>query len=169
MSKRALVILSILLVATVWAHQSGVSPEKGERMYNKITVNMMVDSVNQTLDFYEQVLGFKLVMGVPENSQQVVTTRDVNTPLGFAIIKYHNVELMLQSQESLSKELPVFKNQPVGGSVTLYIEVARVKKLYENLKDKVTILKDLHATFYGKQEFYIRDCNGYVLTFASSQ
>ena len=39
-------------------------------------------------------------------------------------------------------------------------------QLYEELKEKVTIIKDMRTTFYGKREFYIRDCNGYILTFA---
>ncbi|HUS72520.1 MAG TPA: hypothetical protein VMY06_05585, partial [Sedimentisphaerales bacterium] len=54
----------------------------------------------------------------------------------------------------------------IGGSLTFYIEVQDVKGLYAKLKDKVTIVKDMRTTFYGKQEFYIRDCNGYILTFA---
>ncbi len=45
---------------------------------------------------------------------------------------------------------------------------ADVKGLYAELKDKVTIIKDMQTTFYGKQEFYIRDCNGYILTFAGT-
>lgn len=135
-------------------------------MFSKITANLMVGNVNETLDFYERVLGFALVMGVPEDSQQIVTTRDGSTPLGFAIIKRDEVELMLQSQKSLSAELPEFRKRPVGGAVTLYCQVANVRELYERIKGQVTILKDLHTTFYGAEEFCIRDTTGYVLTFA---
>jgi uncharacterized glyoxalase superfamily protein PhnB len=136
-------------------------------MFNKITTNLMVGDVNETLDFYERVLGFRLVMGVPEGSQQIVTTRDNDAPLGFAILQRDEVELMLQSQKSLAAELPEFQKRPVGGTITLYIQVARARELYEQIKDQVTILKDLRTTFYGAEEFYIRDGNGYVLTFAS--
>ena len=136
-------------------------------MFNKITTNLMVGDVNEALAFYEGVLGFRLVMGVPEGSQQIVTTRDDDTPLGFAILQRDEVELMLQSQKSLAAELPEFRKRSVGGAITLYIQVANAKELYEQIKDRVTILKDLHTTFYGAEEFYIRDANGYVLTFAS--
>jgi len=136
-------------------------------MFNKITTNLMVVDVNETLDFYEKVLGFRLVMGVPEGSQQIVTTRDQDTALGFAILKRDEVELMLQSQKSLCGELPEFQKRPVGGAITLYIQVASARELYEKIKDRVAILKDLHTTFYGAEEFYIRDGSGYVLTFAS--
>ncbi|MCL5279475.1 MAG: hypothetical protein M1376_06175 [Planctomycetes bacterium] len=74
---------------------------------------------------------------------------------------------MLQSQKSLSGGLPEFRKRPVGGAVTLYIQVASARELYEQVKDRVTILKDLHTTFYGAEEFYVRDGHGYVLMFAS--
>ncbi len=135
-------------------------------MYSKITTNITVANVNETLDFYEGVLGFRLVMAVPENSREIVAARSPDTPLGFAIVQHDGVELMFQSQSSLSRELPEFSGRPAGGSFTLYIQVADVKELYESLKDRVTMVKELHATFYGAQEFYIRDCNGCILTFA---
>jgi uncharacterized glyoxalase superfamily protein PhnB len=135
-------------------------------MFKKITTNLMVGNVNETSDFYERVLGFRLVMGVPEGSQQIVTTRDNSAPLAFAILQRDEAELMLQSQKSLTGELPEFRKRSVGGAITLYIQVANARELYDRIRGQVTILKDLHTTFYGAEEFYIRDGNGYVLTFA---
>jgi uncharacterized glyoxalase superfamily protein PhnB len=105
-------------------------------------------------------------MAVPKNSQAVVTAREDGTPLDFAIVRCDGVELMFQSRESFTQELPLPADRSLGGTITLYIEVANAKELYENIRDKVTIVKNLHTTFYGMQEFYIRDCNSYVLTFA---
>ena len=167
MLKNASVMLLALLVITASAPQGVIRPKKGEHMYEKITANIMVTNVKETLDFYEQVLGFSMVMAVPEDSHDVVTERDVDTPLAFALVKCDEVQLMLQSRKSLSREVPQFADRPVGGSITLYVEVADAGELYEDIKEKVTILKDLHTTFYGMREFYVRDCNGYVLTFAS--
>jgi uncharacterized glyoxalase superfamily protein PhnB len=169
MSRCILSVSLILLVITVSARQQRIAPPKGERMYRKITANLMVDNVNETLDFYEGVLGFDMVMAVPEGGREIVSNRNADTPLGFAVVKRDEVELMFQSRKSLSQEMPPFADQPLGGSFTLYIEVSNAAELYENVKDKVTILKDLHTTFYGMQEFYIRDRNGCVLTFASRQ
>ena len=135
-------------------------------MYKKLTTNMMVEDVSRTVDFYSDVLGFEFVMGVPENSQEIVTTRQKGQALDFAITKCGNIEMMFQTRHALTEEVPEFSGMGIGGSLTFYIEVEDIKGLYAKLKDKVTILKDMQTTFYGKQEFYIRDCNGYILGFA---
>ncbi|MBN1508981.1 MAG: VOC family protein [Sedimentisphaerales bacterium] len=138
-------------------------------MLSKITTNLVVPNVNSALDFYERILGFGLVMAVPAGSQEIVTAHVDDTPLAFAIIKRDDVELMLQSRESLLQELPALKRQPGSGvSITLYIRVADVRELHETIRRNVTILKDLHTTFYGTEEFCILDSNGYVLTFAGN-
>ena len=140
---------------------------KGARiMYEKLTPNMMVEDLNRTLDFYCNVLGFEFAMGVPENSQEIVTARQENQPLGFAVIKAGSVEMMFQAKKSLIEEIPEFSGIDIGGSLTFYIEVENVEELHARLKDKVEIIRDMQMTFYGKQEFYIRDCNGYILAFA---
>jgi uncharacterized glyoxalase superfamily protein PhnB len=138
-------------------------------MYKKITANIIVSNVNEILDFYEKILGFSLVMAVPEGSQQVITVRDTTTPLGFAIIRRDDVELMIQSRKSLAKELPSLAGSPVGTSFSLYIQVDDIESLYRGIKDSAAIIEDLHTTFYGAREFCIRDSGGHVLTFASSQ
>ena len=140
---------------------------KGQSMmYQKLTTNMMVEDVDQTVEFYTDILGFEFIMGVPENSQEIVTARQKNQPLGFAIMKCGNVEMMFQAKKSLAEEIPKFRDMEIGGSLTFYIEVQDVTKLYDKLKDRITIVKDMEAKFYGKQEFYVRDCNGYILGFA---
>jgi uncharacterized glyoxalase superfamily protein PhnB len=138
-------------------------------MFKKITANIIVSNVNEILDFYAKILGFSLVMAVPEGSQQVVTVRDAATLLGFAIIRRDDVELMLQSRNSLAKELPPIAASPVGTSFTLYIQVDDIEALYKGIKDKAAVIEDVHTTFYGAREFCIRDSGGQVLTFASSQ
>ena len=137
-------------------------------MLSKITTNLVVPNVHSALDFYERILGFSLVMAVPAGSQEIVTAHAGDTPLAFAIIKRDDAELMLQSRDSLLQELPALKRQPGAGSITLYIRVADARELYEAIRRKATILKDLHTTLYGTEEFYALDSNGYVLTFAGS-
>jgi uncharacterized glyoxalase superfamily protein PhnB len=161
------VILVIFVVAIAGCKERKETDIKKENiMYKKLTTNMMVEDVSRTVDFYSEVLGFELVMGVPENSQEIVTTKQKGQALGFAIMKCGNIEMMFQTKQSLAKEVPEFSSMDIGGSLTFYIEVQDVRGLYAKLKDKVTIVKDMQKTFYGMQEFYIRDCNGYILTFA---
>ena len=129
---------------------------------------MMVENVNNTVNFYNSVFGFEFVMGVPENGQNIVTSKQDNQILNFALIKCGNIEMMFQSRKSLADEIPEFDNISIGGSLTFYIDVEDVKQLYSVLKNKVKIIKDIQTTFYGKQEFSIQDCNGYILTFAGT-
>jgi len=41
-----------------------------------------------------------------------------------------------------------------------------VNEIYRSVKDRGDIVIDLRTTWYGMGEFYIRDCNGYILGFA---
>jgi uncharacterized glyoxalase superfamily protein PhnB len=142
--------------------------EGATTMYKKLTANMMVENVNHTIDFYSDVLGFEFVMGVPEGSQEIVTERQKGQALGFAIVRCGVVEMMLQARTSMIDEVPDFRDTSIGASLTFYIEVDNIAGLYKRLRDKVEIIRDKQTTFYGKQEFYIRDCNGYILTFAGN-
>ena len=121
----------------------------------KITANLMVESVDTTIAFYKDVLGFEVITTVPDAG-----------PFDWAWMKRGDVELMFQSRPSLSGDMPAFADKEVGGTFGLYINVEGVQSLYDTIKDKVTIIKDMHTTFYGAQEFYIQDCNGYILGFA---
>ena len=122
-----------------------------------LTPNLMVENVNQTVDFYKNVLGFDVIATVPETGQ-----------FNWAMLKQGGVEMQFQQRASLTEELPIFKDRPVGGTLTLYIGVEGVKELHERLKDKVTIVQAMHSTFYGTQEFAIQDINGFVISFAET-
>jgi hypothetical protein len=41
--------------------------------------------------------------------------------------------------------------------------------LYDQIKDKVNIVKGLEKAFYGATEFSIQDINGYILTFSEDE
>ncbi len=79
-----------------------------------------------------------------------------------------NVTFMFQTFESLGSELPAISRQD-GGSLLLYIQTKEIRKFYDQIKDKVTIVKGLEKTFYGATEFAIRDINNYILTFAEDE
>jgi uncharacterized glyoxalase superfamily protein PhnB len=126
-------------------------------MFKKLTPNLMVEDVARTLSFYREVLGF-----------QVLTTLPKQEPFDFAIVQRDGVELMFQSRASLSDNVPALTGVPIGASQTLYIEVEGVRDLHQALHDQVEIVVDFHTTFYGTQEFYFRDINGYVLSFSEA-
>jgi uncharacterized glyoxalase superfamily protein PhnB len=126
-------------------------------MLKKLTPNLMVEDVARTLAFYRETLGFEVVTTLPEQE-----------PFDFAIVQRDGVELMFQSRPSLSENVPALSGSPIGASQTFYIEVTGIRDLYESLREKVEIVVDFHTTFYGTQEFYFRDINGYILSFSEA-
>lgn len=121
-----------------------------------VSPNIYVKDLNATIDFYKQ-LGFEVTASVPEDS-----------PVIFAMMVCGKVTFMFQTFESLADELPDVSRQS-GGSLLLYIQTKEIRKFYDQLKDKVKIIKGLETTFYGATEFSILDNNGYVLTFAEDE
>ena len=102
-------------------------------MYESITTNIMVKSVEDTLDFYINKLGFVKVLSVPMEG-------DV---FDFAIVKKDNIAIMFQEQNNLEEEYPTLKVDEIKPTFTLFITVKNVNDVYLELKDKVDIAKDL--------------------------
>lgn len=123
-------------------------------MYETITTNIMVKNVKETITFYEEKLGFKKILSVPEQGEK----------LNFAIINKDKISIMFQEQENLINEYPTLKTEEIIPTFTLFITVNDVVTMYNELKNKVKLAKELHKTFYGKDEFAIYDNNGNILT-----
>ncbi len=123
-------------------------------MYETITTNIMVKNVKETIKFYEEKLDFQKVLSVPEEGEV----------LNFAILNKDKISIMLQEQKNLIEEYPTLKTDKIVPTFTLFITVDDVASMYNKLKDKVKIAKEIHKTFYGKDEFAIFDNNGNVLT-----
>lgn len=124
-----------------------------------LTPNLMVNDVEETIEFYTDVLGFTLLMTVPETGK-----------LDWAMVKRNDVVIMFQSKKSLTSELPRLKGEKPGGGLTFYIKVDRITELHEELyHNEVEIISDLESTFYDTIEFSIVDLNGYVLTFSEEK
>ncbi len=126
-------------------------------MLKTLTPNLMVEDVEATIKFYQDLLNFELTNSVPGPSG-----------LQWASLRSGEVELMFQQRASLEEELPVFAHRPIGGSLTFYIGVDDVTSLYEKLQPGAKLAADLHTTFYGSQEFAVLDNNGYVLVFSAA-
>jgi uncharacterized glyoxalase superfamily protein PhnB len=131
---------------------------KGRQMLKTLTPNLMVENVQETINWYRSTLGFEPTAEVPGEGG-----------LAFAIVKRDDVQLMFQSRASLEGDLPVLKGLPIAASQTFYIEVEGVDDLRRQIDGKAQVVKDLHDTFYGTREFYFTDCNGYVLSFSETR
>lgn len=122
-----------------------------------LSPNIFVNDINKTIAFYK-ILGFKVVLTVPDNGDDLV----------WAMVTNGAVTFMFQTFTSLGEELPQISRQN-GGSLLLYINVKNIRRFFEEIKDSVTVLKGLEKTFYGATEFSIADNNNYVLTFAEDE
>jgi uncharacterized glyoxalase superfamily protein PhnB len=121
----------------------------------KLTPNMIVSNVEQSLAFYEGILGFARGMTVPEHS-----------PFVFASVTSGPVEIFFNDRSTVRKESPQMASLAFGGGNTMFIEVESVDELYARIKPRVKVAMDIHTQWYGMREFAITDPDGYVITFA---
>lgn len=132
---------------------------------NKLTPNLMVADVKETVGFYCDELGFELVMAAPESQDEILQEIPADKTIVFAIVKNGTVEIMIQQEESFKQDLPALQDVAIGASICLYIEMKNLEQFYQKIKDSVEVVKDFTATWYGMNEFYIRDNSGYIIGF----
>lgn len=123
--------------------------------YTKLTPNLLVASVERSLAFYIDKLGFSRGMTVPGAS-----------PFVFASVTSGPVEIFFNDAATAIKEYPSFAGKPFGATGTLFIEMQGVDALHDRLKAAVKIVMPIVTQFYGLREFAIEDPDGYVITFA---
>ena len=122
---------------------------------NKLTPNLVVADVERSLAFYRDVLGFEVQVTVPDTG-----------PFVFAAVTRGDVEVFLNARDAAVAEYPAFPDRPVGGTLTLFMEVAGVEAAYAVLESRVTVVMPLEKKWYGTTEFAFLDPDGYVITFA---
>ena len=116
--------------------------------YQKVTPNLMVQDVNASLEFYEQLLGLERRITVPDQA-----------PFVFVAVGSGDVEIFLNKSESGSK--------PVAGGSSMYLEVEGLDELLARVRQRGwKIAIDLNETFYGMREFAVLDPDGYMIIFA---
>ena len=123
-----------------------------------LTPNLVVSNVERSAAFYRDTLGFEVETTVPEEA-----------PYVFAVMKHGGVQIFLNAPEPAAAEYPAFKDRPIGGTLTLFIEVEEVRRLHESLERRVTIVMPLEKKWYGVTEFACVDPDGYVITFAERE
>jgi catechol 2,3-dioxygenase-like lactoylglutathione lyase family enzyme len=121
----------------------------------KITAVLMVESIEKSLPFWVDRMGFTKTVEVPEG--------DV---LGFVILVRDSAELMLQSIESVRKDAPQFAPQGRECSTGLFIEVDDFADAQKRLEGYPIALPE-RTTFYGMREIGVREPNGHVVVFAA--
>ena len=147
-------------------------------MHNSLIPNLMVDDVCKTALFYQNVLGFKLVVAVADFKKEMEESNIVmelkeGDNLDWVNLKLDpedpaSAEMMFQSRISLAAdlpELPELKDVAIGASQTLYLRNNDVDTQFNNLKNKVEVVQEPSTKFYGMREWVMKDPNGYILCF----
>ena len=124
--------------------------------FNRLTPNLLVDSVERSLAFYENVLGFTRGFTVPDAS-----------PFVFGSVVSGSVEIFFNEKTAAAKEYPAFAAAPIGLTGTMFIEISGgIDALHDRLKPHAKIVMPLVTQWYGLKEFVIADPDGYLVTFA---
>ncbi|HEY0704991.1 MAG TPA: VOC family protein [Candidatus Acidoferrales bacterium] len=109
----------------------------------RISPMLAVANMEQTLVFYQDILGFTPTMKSAEYS---IVARDGQI-----------IHFMKAASEDISKRLR--------GHVEIYVEVSGIHGIWDQVKDlKLRYkIRDLFDREYGMTEFHIEDPNGYLI------
>ncbi len=120
----------------------------------KITTVLAVESVQPSVDFWTQRLGFECTVTVPHEDT-----------LGFAILVKDGVEVMLQSVASIRADLGANTGEVNGRSAALFIEIDDLAAV-EKAMAGYPIEMPRRTTFYGMHEIGVREPGGHFVVFA---
>lgn len=133
---------------------------------SKLSPNFEVSNIRNTVAFYTEYFGFKLMMAVPETQDGVDETFAKNIEYVYAMMQKDNVEFMFQRTDTFKNDVIFSKDLSIGATVSFYMDIEGIKEFHATLKNKNLQVTELKTTWYGMQEFYVKDLNGYILGFA---
>ena len=124
--------------------------------FNKLTPNLVVRDVAGSIDFYKSVLGFQPAITVPEQA-----------PYVFGSVINGAVEIFFNDQKAVAEDYPPLGAKPIGGALTLFIEVEGIEEILAKVKaSKAKVVMPLKTQFYGMREFAFEDPEGWIITIA---
>ena len=133
---------------------------------SKLTPNLAVADIRQSVEFYCKNLGFNLVMAVPLAQRGIEDQLADGKEYVYALLQKDGVELMFQRFDSFAEDLVIAEQKTVGASVSFYMEGKGLEAFHAELSSRRVKTTEVKLTWYGVKEFYLTDNNGYVLGFA---
>jgi uncharacterized glyoxalase superfamily protein PhnB len=121
----------------------------------KITPILFVDAIEPSLDFWVGRLGFEKTVEVPEGNK-----------LGFVILKKGDSEIMLQTRESIRKDVTGGAEAILSLTSCLFIEVDNFEDAVKRVKGAEVIVPQ-RDTFYGMREIFVREPEGQIVGLAA--
>ncbi len=129
--------------------------------WNQMIPEFDVFSLDETLHFYVDLIGFKVVYDRPEDK--------------FAFIEFEDVQIMVQEIDPDSSKWDTGTlDYPLGRGINFQIDVKNIDQIYNKLKEAdYKIFVEMEDHFYrkddemlGEREFLVQDPNGFLLRFA---
>ena len=132
----------------------------------KIIPNFSVRSVSETIKFYQNILDVKVKMVVLEENHTIEDHFVETEEYSYAMVYKNNLNMMFLKESTFVENVPHLEDFDMGASVLFYMDIERIDEFYKALQEKgVKVVKELTTTWYGIREFYIEDCNGYIIAF----
>ena len=121
----------------------------------KITPILFVDAIEPSLEFWVGRLKFEKTAEAPEGDK-----------LGFVILKKGDSEIMLQTRESIKKDVSAASPALLSMTSCLYIEVDNFSEALARIQG-AEVLVPQRDTFYGMREIFVREPEGQIIGFAA--
>lgn len=115
---------------------------------------LVVDSVKDSIGFYELTLGFEAYYALPNHDAPIM-----------CMVKKNAVTLLLKKRSLVKTTIPHIRALPLEGSMMCHIQTNDIHAYHKQLQDKVTFVQPLTKN-NGMIEFSIIDNSGYILNFA---
>ena len=132
-----------------------------------IIPNLLVADMAASLAFYRGVLGFDMVVAL--DAERGMHAETDGKDIVFATLVWNDAQLMLQTAASLADDLDTFTpdTKPVA-SGTIYLRGYDPASI-DRTKLGDAVLKGPVLQWYGMNELYLRDPNGYVVCLGIKQ
>ena len=132
------------------------TPTQEDPVIKRMTPILTVESIEPSLPFWIQGLGFEKTAEVPEGEK-----------LGFVSLEKEGIEIMLQTRSSVEADLPELAREFAKGPSVLFLEIGSL----DGMEDKLLSLggrvaRPRRQTFYGADEIFFWTPGGHVVGLA---
>jgi uncharacterized glyoxalase superfamily protein PhnB len=125
--------------------------EETEKRMTGVTPLLQVGSIPETIEYYQQVLGFSVDYIVP-----------VDAPPKWAMVSRDGVHFMFTIDLGTSTGWFIAEK---GNGVVFYVTTDDIEGLYAEFVERDAIIVQNMRTFGGRKQFSIADPNAYVIAF----
>lgn len=126
-----------------------------------IIPNLKVRDMKTSLSFYHDALGMQVKMVI--SSQREMLENAEHHDIAFAVLEWNGSELMLQTEDSLSGDLPnISFEKSIAPTGTVYFRGWHPQTVIDRIS-KEQIIKGPELSWYGMMELYLCDPDGHII------